>query len=251
MTTDLLDPSAAPAPEATTLAPTSARPDSVPEKFWDAERGALRTEALLQSHAELEQMLGFMVRVPGEGASAEEIASFRRALGVPETPDAYALTVAEELGGADPEINERLHAAGFTPAQAQLVYDLAADYLLPLLDGAAAEFEAERQTERLVREFGGEARWREISGQLRAWGRANLKPEALRALSSTYEGVMALRRMMDSGEPGPLGAGAAAAPQDEAAIRTLMRDPRYWRDRDPGLVAQVTAGFRRLYGGEG
>jgi hypothetical protein len=62
---------------------------------------------------------------------------------------------------------------------------------------------------------------------------------------------MALRRMMASGEPGPLGQGVAAAPQDEAAIRTLMRDPRYWRDRDPGLVAQVTEGFRRLYGGEG
>jgi hypothetical protein len=27
----------------------------------------------------------------------------------------------------------------------------------------------------------------------------------------------------------------------------MMRDPRYWRERDPALVAQVTEGFKRLY----
>src|SRR5690606_34884760 len=113
---------------------------------------------------------------------------------------------------------------------AQLVYDLASEYLGPMLEGAARDFEAERETERLVREterlvreFGGEAPFREIAGQLRAWGKANLKPELLRALSSTYDGVMALRRMMASGEPGLVGGGAADTPTDEASIRTLMR----------------------------
>ncbi len=188
--------------------------------------------------------------VPGADASPEEIARFHRALGVPETPEGYALVVPETLGGADPDIDRRLHAAGFTPAQAQLVYDLAAEILPPLMEAAAQEFEAERQTERLAREFGGEARFREVAGQLLAWGRANLQPEVLRALSSTHEGVMALHRMMASGEPGPLGAGGPAAAGDEDAVRTLMRDPRYWRDRDPGIVAQVTEAFRRLYGGD-
>jgi hypothetical protein len=27
----------------------------------------------------------------------------------------------------------------------------------------------------------------------------------------------------------------------------MMRDPRYWRDRDPAFIAQVTEGFKRLY----
>jgi hypothetical protein len=31
------------------------RPDNVPEKFWDAEKGALNTEALLKSYTELEK----------------------------------------------------------------------------------------------------------------------------------------------------------------------------------------------------
>ena len=27
----------------------------------------------------------------------------------------------------------------------------------------------------------------------------------------------------------------------------MMRDPRYWRQRDPEFIARVTAGFKRLY----
>jgi hypothetical protein len=41
---------------------------------------------------------------------------------------------------------------------------------------------------------------------------------------------------------------------NEAALREMMRDPRYWRKRDPEWVKRVTEGFRRLVGakkGEG
>ena len=31
----------------------------------------------------------------------------------------------------------------------------------------------------------------------------------------------------------------------EAALVELMRDPRYWRQRDPEFIARVTAGFKR------
>jgi hypothetical protein len=39
---------------------------------------------------------------------------------------------------------------------------------------------------------------------------------------------------------------AQGAP-DDAALSQMMRDPRYWRDRDPEVIAKVTEGFRRLY----
>ncbi len=35
--------------------------------------------------------------------------------------------------------------------------------------------------------------------------------------------------------------------EKEAALRTLMRDPRYWRERDPAYVARVENGFKRLF----
>ena len=36
----------------------------------------------------------------------------------------------------------------------------------------------------------------------------------------------------------------------ESQLRDMMRDPRYWRDRDPGHVAKVAGGFSRLYPGD-
>ena len=33
----------------------------------------------------------------------------------------------------------------------------------------------------------------------------------------------------------------------EATLYEMMRDPRYWRQRDPEWIARVTKGFRELY----
>jgi hypothetical protein len=35
----------------------------------------------------------------------------------------------------------------------------------------------------------------------------------------------------------------------EEQLVALMRDPRYWKKRDPEILAKVTEGFRRLYPG--
>lgn len=229
-------------------APPPARPEGVPEKFWDAAAGSLRTEALLKSYVELERKLGTMIAPPADDADVEGQRRLREALGVPARPDDYAIEAPHELLQADPEINARLHEAGFTPAQAQLVYDLAAERLLPMIDEVRDEMEAERQAERLAGHFGGHERWQVLARQLKTWGRANLAEETYAALASSYDGVLALHEMMRAREPSVLGRSDDAKPgADEAELRSLMRDPRYWRDRDPALVAKVTEGFKRLY----
>ena len=61
---------------------------------------------------------------------------------------------------------------------------------------------------------------------------------------------MALHQMMRADEPELLDGGdPGAAGARPGAAREMMRDPRYWRERDPDFVARVTDGFRRLYGG--
>jgi len=238
------EPGAAGAP-----APLAARPEDVPEKFWDAERGVLRVEALLKSYRELERKLSARFAPPGEDAPEEERLRFRRAIGVPDTAEEYAVASKHELVGPDPEVNAALHRAGFTPGQVQLVYDLAAERLLPIVAEAASQFEAERQRDRLRAEFGGEERYRRTAKQIAAWGRANLPAEVLAPLSTTADGVIALARMMEKGEPPLTRQAEALEAVDEAALRKMMRDPRYWRSREPDFVRRVTEGFRRLTGG--
>ncbi|MCC7427211.1 MAG: hypothetical protein IT557_09915 [Alphaproteobacteria bacterium] len=228
-----------------------ARPADIPEKFWDAQKGEVRIDALLKSYRELERRLARLSSPPGDDAGEEERSRFRRALGAPDTPEAYAIEERHPLCCADAEINRRLHAHGFTQAQAQLVYDLAAERLLPLIAEAAGQFEADRQIERLIQHYGGEDRFRTLSRQIGAWGRANLPAPVFEALACTSDGVMTMHRMMEGEEPGIVrGAGAPIGVRSENELRAMVADPRYWKMRDPDFVRRVGEGFRRLFASE-
>ena len=225
-----------------------ARPEGVPEKFWDASLGTVRTEALLKSYCELERKVGRMIPLPAEDADLAAHERLRQALGVPADAAGYQIEPHGELIQSDPEINARLHAAGFSQRQAQMVYDLAGDYVVPLLNQALAEVEAERSVERLAAHFGGEEQWRTRAGQIKTWGKANLPADSFEVLCSSPEGVLAMHQMMQASEPSVVrSAEVASDGPDEGQLQAMMRDPRYWRDRDPALIAEVTAGFRRLY----
>ncbi len=223
----------------------------IPAKFWDSEKGVLRTEALLKSYLELERKLSSMIPAPTGPEAMASDARLRAALGVPDTPDAYDVKCDHGLFDPDPEVTARLHAAGMTPGQVQAVYDLAAERLLPMIADLVAEFQADREVERLVAHFGGKEKWQEISRQLFAWGQQNLPEDVLDGLSASYEGILALYRMMGAGDGLPEAQGPGAAGQiapNEAELYAMMRDPRYWRDKDPAFIEQVTSGFQNLYG---
>ncbi len=224
---------------------TLARPDHVPVKFWDPATGSIRVDALLKSYQELERRMSAPADPVAEKAKALAL------LGVPEKPDNYSIRCDHGLFEPDAEINNRLHGAGFTPEQAQLLYDLAAERMLPLLREMAEGYQAEAELEKLALHFGGTEKWQDLSGQILAWGQRNLPAPLLEALSGTADGVMALHRLMaeGGGEPKPLRGG----PEGDAAdgngdLNRMIADPRYWRDRDPAFIAKVTEGFRRAYG---
>jgi hypothetical protein len=221
--------------EAASAAPrrpgSGVRPEGLPEKFWDDEKGEIRLDALIKSYTELERKFGSVAARP-----------------VPGRPEDYQISLQNDFLNADPDVNRLLHGAGFTQEQAQLVYDIACERLMPMVAEIAALFEAQSQIDRLQDEFGGEQRWREIARQLDAWGRKHLPQQIYDALSTTHEGVIAMHRMMTGDEPELRGAGhGAETPFNDAALKQLMRDPRYWRDQDPVVVDRVREGFRRLY----
>jgi hypothetical protein len=223
------------------------RPEHIPEKFWDPEAGSVRVDALARSYGELERKLGRMVPLPegGEPGAFDRLLSL---LGRPESPDGYEIAASHPLLATDPELNTRLHAAGFTQKQAQLVYELAAERMLPMLQEGVEEIEASREVERLERHFGSAEAWRDCARQIRTWAAANLPEQVRDVLSTSYEGILALHQMMRNAEPSLVAvAGQAGRDPDEQALHEMMRDPRYWRDRDPQLIARVTDGFRRLY----
>ncbi len=223
------------------------RPADVPDKFWDAEAGALRTDALLKSYLELERRLGAGGLDEEEGAGDEGDEAAMSPLDVPATPDDYEVDGASDLVAPDPEVNKRLHEAGFTQDQARLVYRLAEEYLLPAVSDAYGEVVVQQELGRLRDAFGGDEGWQATADQLQSWGQANLEPGVYATLASSYDGVMAMHAMMQAREPQVVHADAPAGPADESSLRRMMQDPRYWRDRDPAFVAEVTRGYERLF----
>jgi hypothetical protein len=276
-------PSAPPdaAPAAASAPAAAARPAIIPEKFWDGGAGRVRVEDLAKSYRALEQKLGRLAETrraedpdtsphaaeplvsrdlvpdaapPGASAPAPDPGAAGGAEGaldrsVPASPAEYSARVSHPWLERDAEIDSLLHAAGFNQAQAQLVYDLAAERVVPVIAGMAAEYEKKMAQGRLEAHFGGPERFAAIARQVKAWGARHLPQPLFETLSSTPDGIAALHHMMRAGEPRFLAGDAPAAGPSQDELGALVRDPRYWRDHQPDLVKRVEEGFRRLYPG--
>jgi hypothetical protein len=205
----------------------------IPEKFKDPKTGEVRLGDLAKSYGELEKKLSSQPSAP-------------------KSPDDYCVNCEHGLFSEDKELNTRLHEKGFTNEQVQFVYDLAAEKMVPMIVGMAADYQAERELEKLIAQFGGEEKWKEVSRQLLAFGQKALPADVLDTLSSSHQGVMALYRMM-KGEAPTIGKNPAASEGGNPAereLQSMMRDPKYWRDQDPSFIAKVTEGFKTLYAGK-
>lgn len=212
-----------------TLVEANLLTEDIPEKFKDPETGALNADNLLRSYKELEKRM-----------SQQPVA--------PKTPEEYNVDVSHGMFEADPDVNQRLHKFGCTQDQVQEMYNIAQEKFVPMVQAMASDFEADREVEKLINHFGGVDQWKEVSRQLLAFGQQNLPEDVLENLSSSYEGVLALYRMMKSGEPGiQKQAASAMGSMDEKELQSMMRDPKYWREKDPAFVAKVTEGFENMY----
>ncbi len=144
---------ATPAPEAA-VTPQATAPEAAPNDWRATLPEELKAApslakfqdpaALAKSYIEAEKLIGKKgVIVPGEGASEAEQAAFRKALGVPDAPDAYEIKVENVPAhiwndDAAALLRQGAHQLGLTPQQAQ---GLASWYsgLLHQADEKAAE----------------------------------------------------------------------------------------------------------------
>ncbi len=205
----------------------------IPEKFLDDE-GDLKTEELLKSYLALERKMS-------EAKKPED--------DKPKSALDYKIVSKNPLIDSDPEINEILFQHGFTNDQAQVVYDLATDKILPLMEEMVQDIATDRELQALEQEFGGPEQFNTIARQISAWAEKNVDPATFEALAKSKNGIMTLYQMMQGKMESPLiqGRGKVSNMDDEETLKKLMQNPKYWRDQDPELLKRVEAGFKRLY----
>ena len=208
---------------------SSGCPAKLPQKFWDEQNQRIKLEELIDDY-------NYM-------ASRDENLVETNQRNMPASYDQYQINIPNELLDHDEELFKQFYEHGFTNDQAQFVYDLANERVIPVLDRLTVSFEAQKQLAKLSAYFGGQERFDETS----AWAKQNLRPEVYDALASTAEGVIALYKMMSSNEP-LLGRDTGFDGElSEQSLRKMMEDPRYWRDKDTAYINKITKGFQKLY----
>lgn len=205
--------------------------NDIPAKFKNPETGEVRVNELAKSYTELEKKFSSQPRPP-------------------KSADEYCVDCSHGLFEPDAELNQKFHERGFTQDQVQFIYDIAAEKMVPMVMDIAGDFAAERELEKLVTHFGGAEKWKRVAQQLLSYGQKNLPRDVLDTLASSYDGVLALHRMMTGDAPVSVSESLRgdSGNRDTLDLQSMMRDPKYWRDQDPSFIAKVTDGFKRLYG---
>ena len=212
---------------------TKGKPINLPPKFWDEVTQTVKLQELIDDYNSM--------------AIRDENLIETHNRNMPESYDKYQIKIPNELLDHDEELFKQFYEHGFTNDQAQFVYDLANERVIPVLDQLTVNFEAQKQLAKLTNYFGGRERFDEVSRQLAAWAKQNLSTEVYDALGSTAEGVIALYKMMSSNEPMLGKDNGYEGELNEQTLRKMMEDPRYWRDKDSAYINKITRGFEKLY----
>lgn len=215
------------------------RPDSIPEKFWDADKGALNTEGLLKSYGELETEAGRL-----------------RAKEQPPK-DGYVVTIPEkykdkaEIPADDPMWNAYVaHAKKMGYSQERVNQNL--EFFIDFMWN-----EHENGFNKEIEKLGGAAKANERVQSLKNWAKNNLDERGQKLMDEvgTSAAAIELMSMMmakASIQVNPPEEGADGGKKEdltEAALTAKMKDERYWNPakRDSAFVQEVTEGFQKLY----
>lgn len=96
------------------------------KNIFDMAKMVVTGSRKISQHGEaLKKATEGMIKIPGEGATPEEIVAYRKAQGVPETPDGYTLTVPDGNGFKEiaDMVRAAAHEAGISPSKLSPVWD--------------------------------------------------------------------------------------------------------------------------------
>lgn len=223
------------------------RPEGVPEKFWDAEKGQINTEALLKSYSELER-----TREQKPEEKTEENSEQGTQVAKIESVE-HAQELAKSKGIDFNALEQEYLANGDLSAD---TYKALADKGIPnetvkaFIEGQKASAQVQRAE--LLKDVGGEDGYQEIV----SWAKDSLSKDEIaaynRAIATNDKGIMQMaiaqlhsRYRAANGTPpksqiggktsGPSSAAEPFASREQYV--DAIKDARY--ERDPAYRAQV------------
>ena len=216
--------------------------DKIPEKFLNQD-GTLNSESLIKSYTELEKKIGTMISVPNENSDEESKRKFNRAIGVPESASEYPKNDLFD----DEKLSEQFLQIGLTKTQVEKIYDIANEYLSPIISELFSVQNESVAINELKNFFGTTEKMNEALHAINTFGERFLPHDAFDALCSTPQGIQSVYKMMQSMEPNVYTEKNDTQNLTDSDLRRMMRDPKYWRDNDSEYIRKIENGFKKLY----
>jgi len=225
---------------------TSTRPEYIPEKFWNEEAGEVNVESLSTSYNSLEKKLGQRTDELTKQIRTD-IEQERNA----KIPEKYEIKMPEIPEDVNIEVHEDqplLKWWGETAKSMGLSQEQFNEGINQFVQNEIAGLPNIEQESQLL---GDNAKDRIESADL--WAKKHLSENAystIAKLSSTADGIKALEEIMalNKGSVMPQGQTAVEAKPSLNDLRSMMKDPRYWKDgdKDPAYIARVSKLFEQV-----
>ena len=216
--------------------------DNIPEKFLNQD-GTLNSESLIKSYTELEKKIGTMISVPNENSDDEAKRKFNRAIGVPESASEYPKNDLYD----NEDLREQFLQIGLTKTQVEKIYNIANEYLSPIISELFSVQDESVAINELKNFFGGIDKMNDALRAINVFGERFLPRDAFDALCATPQGIQSVYKMMQSMEPDVKTDKNETQNLTDSDLRRMMRDPKYWRDNDVEYIRKIENGFKKLY----
>lgn len=224
---------------------TNNRPENVPEKFWNAETGEIRTDELLKSNEHLEKFVGGK-----KDELRDEIIDELSEEAISEAPDEYAMPALPE-GITEEDVAENPMYSWWVDHCAENAYtqEMFEDGVNKYINSYQ---EAQTNLDGEIEKLGENANAR--LDAVDSFTSSYFSPDQYEYISATLgqtaEGIEVLERIMDMNKQSI--STVQTEPMNKMTledVRSMMKDPRYFdpKERDESFVKRVDDAFARLY----
>ena len=228
----------------------SSKPDYVQDKFWNKDTNEINIEELSSSYNSLEKKLGARTEDLSKQIR-EDIANEVKA----NVPEKYEINMPEIPENIQMDINPEMPLLQWWSDTAKAKGLSQEEFNKGIEAFVNNEISALPDTDNERELLGENATQRIEAADL--WSKKNLSSdsyEAIAEFASTAKGVKALEEIMKLNKDAPI-------PQTETAIeaapsledlRSMMKDPRYWKDgeRDQAYINKVSMMYEKYYGSQ-
>mgnify|MGYP003108398382 CR=1 FL=1 len=228
----------------------SSKPDYVQDKFWNKDTNEINIEELSSSYNSLEKKLGARTEDLSKQIR-EDIANEVKA----NVPEKYEINMPEIPENIQMDINPEMPLLQWWSDTAKAKGLSQEEFNKGIEAFVNNEISSLPDTDNERELLGENANQRIEAADL--WSKKNLSSdsyEAIAEFASTAKGVKALEEIMKLNKDAPI-------PQTETAIeaapsledlRSMMKDPRYWKDgeRDQAYINKVSALYEKYYGSQ-